>query len=118
MGEAARKIYPEDTLYLPVDWVTPERFEVLTGTTKRAVEGKIRRGTWTLGEQYRYDPDGNLQVSIKGWNEWVANSQRVSGRGRPTSKSGSCGKGGDASKRSRGHQRRQTSNGPEISVLR
>ena len=124
MGEAARTITAEDTYFLKVDWVTPERFYELTGVTKRAVEGKIERGKqgkpsgWVLGEQYRYDPDGNVQVSLTGWNEWVENSQRVSGRGRPTSRSGSCGTENAVSKRSRGRRPRQTSNGQGISVLK
>lgn len=118
MGEAARKIGPEDVRFLPVDWVTPERFYEITGVTKRAIEGKIQRGSWVLGEQYRYDPDGNIQVSLTGWNEWVESSQRVSGRGRQTSRSGSCGTDDGISKRSRGRRPRQTSSGQGISVLR
>lgn len=124
MGEAARKITAEDTHFLPVDWVTPERFQEITGVTKRAIEGKIQRGKegkpngWVLGEQYRYDPDGYIQVSLTGWNTWVENSQRAYGRGKQTSRSGSCGTENAVSNRSRGRRPRQTSSGQGISVLK
>jgi hypothetical protein len=57
--------------------VTPSRFIVIglastvTGLSKRAIEGKIARGDWADGKQYRKGPDGRIYIDLHGYERWV-----------------------------------------------
>lgn len=52
-------------------YVQPWLFELLTGYSPRAVEGKIARGDWVEGREYKKAPDGKILVDMEGFNRWV-----------------------------------------------
>lgn len=57
--------------------VAPARFvaiglaAIITGLTKRAIEGKIQNGIWAEGRQYRRGLDGRIYVDMQGFERWV-----------------------------------------------
>ncbi len=59
---------------LPIDWVTPQQFSLLTGIPV----GKLhnRRRKWTYGVVWFNDGEdgksGNVYYSIKGFNQWLS----------------------------------------------
>ncbi|QEL10837.1 excisionase [Kushneria phosphatilytica] len=76
-----------------MDYVRIRRFEELTGYTEEAIRTKINRGVWREGFEYRRAPDGNILISIRGFEEWVE-SRKEYGQRRPApSKSTSTTRG-------------------------
>lgn len=55
----------------PAPYVTLDVAESITGYTVRAIEGKIARGDWVEGMEYRRAPDGRTLVSLEGYRKWV-----------------------------------------------
>lgn len=61
----------------PVVQVAPARFVVIklaatiTGLTERAIEGKISKGQWASGRQYRKGPDGRIYIDMEGYTKWL-----------------------------------------------
>jgi hypothetical protein len=55
-----------------VDHVLIPRAAELTGYTPRAIKEKIAKGVWLEGREYVRAPDGHLMVSLKGYEQWVA----------------------------------------------
>lgn len=62
----AQPVYQIDVRYLPLP-----RFCELYGYTANAVRVKIHRGQWIEGMEFRYDPDGKIQIITAGYNRWV-----------------------------------------------
>ncbi|QIL69546.1 excisionase [Diaphorobacter sp. HDW4B] len=56
--------------------VTPSRYVTIdlavhiTGFSRRAIEGKIARGVWLLGRQYK-KADGGILIDIKEYEKWA-----------------------------------------------
>ena len=69
-----------DNGFIDLKFLSKKRFSVLTGITEKAIDGKIARGVWRFGIEYTLDPDGKVQISIEGFNQWVSTSSRVSAR--------------------------------------
>ncbi len=47
----------------------------LTGRTEKALRRKIEDGKWIEGREYRRDPDGMINVDMKGVERWVEASK-------------------------------------------
>lgn len=56
---------------VPEDDVLIDHFAAMTGTTRKAIEGKIARGVWVEGRQYHRAPDGVIWIDRKGVRKWV-----------------------------------------------
>lgn len=52
-------------------FVTIGLASVITGLTKRAIEGKVFRGEWADGKQYRKALDGRIYIDMAGFSSWV-----------------------------------------------
>ena len=48
-----------------------EKFEQISGYTKRSVEAKILRGVWIEGREYVRAPDGRVLVDVDGYQKWA-----------------------------------------------
>ena len=48
-----------------------KKFVEVFGVTARAIEGKIKRETWTDGVEYLRDPDNKIHVIIEGYEKWL-----------------------------------------------
>jgi hypothetical protein len=55
----------------PARVITLELATVVTGLTRRAIEGKIARGDWLEGREYLRAPDGRIFVDLRGYEKWV-----------------------------------------------
>lgn len=61
------------------DLITLKVFTQLTGITKKAVYGKIAKGTWSEGKEYFKDPQRHIWISRSGYQQWI-----ISGTPKPT----------------------------------
>ena len=52
-------------------FVTIKRFSELTGYSARAVEGKLHRGDWLEGREFRKAPDGRILLDMEAYERWV-----------------------------------------------
>lgn len=92
----------------PLTTTLPLRtFADAIGWTARKVESKIERGAWREGEQFVYDPDGEIHIIIEGYEGWVRSGQG-SKRERRVSKSGSTTAANDVGSDYPGAPRRPT----------
>lgn len=55
----------------PAKYVKLALFESITGYTEKAVYRKIGDGHWLDGREYIKAPDGNILVSMEGYEKWV-----------------------------------------------
>lgn len=60
-----------DNLLNTLDSIKIKKFCELTGWTVNAINTKISRGVWLNGREYVKAPDGNIVVSIKGYEKWI-----------------------------------------------
>jgi hypothetical protein len=60
---------------MDIDSLKVKKFCELTGWTPKAIEIKISRGVWINGREYIKAPDGNIVISIKGYESWIARSK-------------------------------------------
>jgi hypothetical protein len=56
----------------PAKRVTLALAVVITGLTRKAIEGKISRGDWLQGREYHRAPDGRIFVDLPAYERWVA----------------------------------------------
>jgi len=54
-----------------INYVTIKKFCAETGYTHDAVNSKIKRGDWTVGEVYTKAPDGRILINIDGYHKWA-----------------------------------------------
>lgn len=54
-----------------VNWITINRFSLLTGYSERAVRAKISEGVWLKHQVWCKAPDGRILLSIRGYEAWV-----------------------------------------------
>jgi hypothetical protein len=55
----------------PVRYVQLKTFEALSGYTPKAIEGKIAKGAWMEGREFRRAPDHHVLVDLQGYEKWV-----------------------------------------------
>lgn len=79
----------------PIKWVKLNRFCDLSGYTEKAIAGKIATGIWVENTEYRYAPDGKIQVNLEAYEKWVESGQG-SRYARKTSESASSTEANDA----------------------
>lgn len=48
-----------------------KKFCELTGYTEKAVEMKIERGQWRIGQVLRKAPDGHIMIDMERYYAWV-----------------------------------------------
>lgn len=60
---------------MDIDSIKVKKFCELTGYTPAAIHLKISRGVWLNGREYTKAPDGNILVSIKGYEDWINKSR-------------------------------------------
>lgn len=46
------------------------------GYSRRAVEGKVAKGVWREGKEYRRAPDGHIVIDLEGVRRWVESPGR------------------------------------------
>jgi hypothetical protein len=66
----------------PARYVRISLFEVLTGYSTKAIEGKIANGVWVEGREYKRAPDGHVLVDMKGYERWVEGQRQVASANR------------------------------------
>lgn len=86
-------VYQIEVRYLPL-----ARFCELYGYTAGAIRVKISRAQWIENMEFRYDPDGKIQVIMSGYNRWVERG-KASRPGVKASASRSDGTASAAAKR-------------------
>lgn len=64
-------------------FVTIKRFAELTGYSGRAVEGKMHRGDWLEGREFRKAPDGRILMDLEAFERWVLGESAGSGSPAP-----------------------------------
>lgn len=52
--------------------VTIRKAAEVTGYSERAIEEKIAKGVWLKGREWVHAPDGRRLISMKGYDQWVA----------------------------------------------
>lgn len=52
-------------------YVLIPKFCELTGYTAKAVEKKIEKRTWRVGQVLRKAPDGHVTIDLDGYEKWV-----------------------------------------------
>lgn len=62
---------PDSIEIKPARFVTIALASTVTGLTKRAIQGKIDRGVWACGRQYRKGPDGRIYIDLQEFERWV-----------------------------------------------
>lgn len=68
---------PNAVLVTPmVGYVRPEVFEAISGYTVKAIERKRESGVWTEGNEWVRAPDGNILISIEGYNSWARSGSK------------------------------------------
>lgn len=60
-----------------VRYVTPAKFEELTGYTVKAVERKVESGAWREGREFRRAADGRILVDLEGYEKWVETQKQA-----------------------------------------
>ena len=60
---------------MSIDSIKMKKFCELTGYTVAAVKMKISRGVWLNGREYTKAPDGNILMSIQGYENWINTSR-------------------------------------------
>jgi hypothetical protein len=45
-------------------------FAAMTGYSEKAIQRKIERGEWHEGDQYRRGADGEISISLEGFERW------------------------------------------------
>ena len=58
-------------LPLMVRYVQLRKFAEMAGYTEATIRGKIQRGEWRQGHEYRRAPDGGLLIDLEGYDTWV-----------------------------------------------
>ncbi|WP_228276811.1 hypothetical protein [Marinobacter sp. JSM 1782161] len=119
MGDAAKDldrivIDPES-----LDWWPHKEFCKLYNKGEQWAWGKIKEGKWIEGEQYVYDPDGQIWVSIVGFKKWLlSSSQQGSVRMVKASKSDLAGTESDTNRSGKESRRKRTSRRPVVFDLK
>lgn len=73
-------------------WILIKKLAEISGYSEKAIRGKIEKGVWVQGIQWRYSPDNRIQFNIEEYQKWVERDPtRASKRGRPRSSSISTG---------------------------
>jgi len=62
---------------MTIDSIKIKKFCELTGYTPNAIKMKIHRGIWLNGREYTKAPDGNILISIKGYENWINKSREL-----------------------------------------
>lgn len=61
-----------DTTYVPLpQYVKLQKYEEMSGISKDAFHGKIKRAQLAEGKHFRRAPDGNIYVDWKAMDQWV-----------------------------------------------
>jgi len=60
---------------MEIDSLRIKKFCELTGWTVEAVKMKIKRGVWLNGREYIKAIDGNIVISITGYEAWIAKNK-------------------------------------------
>jgi hypothetical protein len=60
---------------MPIEWVTKQKLEELTGFTTNQIRSKIQRGIWERGLHYAV-VDGRTMLNVRRIEEWII--QKVS----------------------------------------
>jgi len=60
---------------MDIDSLRIKKFCELTGWTESAVQTKISRGVWLNGREYVKALDGNIVISIQGYEAWIAKNK-------------------------------------------
>ncbi len=60
---------------MDIDSLKLKKFCECSGWTTDAVYQKIKKGQWIDGREYSKAPDGNIVVSIRGYEAWVSSSR-------------------------------------------
>lgn len=59
----------------PAPYVVLKLAATITGLTVKAMRHKMDRGQWLEGREYRKAPDGNIYVSMRGYQQWVESAK-------------------------------------------
>ncbi len=81
-SNSARVAAAVSPILAPARYVRISLFEVLTGYSTKAIEGKIANGVWAEGREYKRAPDGHVLVDMKGYERWVEGQRQVASANR------------------------------------